>query len=272
VQRFWQMSMQIKHIRWNLKKAGTLKTNKCVRNSPARFFFAVPILSMFLFITESGTFAQNNPRLTLLDGSKKQLIVPIRNIQSDYTDNTSKLPLIEYSDSYFAEVSDQIVFQGLSKTFKSVELLTDTNDIKAIYSAIIWSKDEGEVDFTDVFQNVVKEIAAKYTADFVVIPGYCTLKYKTFHQKSWRNARSGSSYERPVSVTAYAEYKIHFFQKDGCLNREGRGNAKSGKPLFYEYFKKRNFDKKIVENSKKKYAPPLLRALSKSIENALNDL
>jgi hypothetical protein len=249
-----------------------LKINKSVKKSSNRFLIIVQILSISFFIMGSGVFAQNNQKLTILEGSKKQLIVPIRNIQSDYTDNTTKLPLIEYSDSYFAEVSDQIVFQRISKSFKSVELLTDTNDISTIYSEMIWLKDEGKIKLTDAFQNAVKEVAEKYSADFVVIPGYCTLKYKTVHQNGWRDGRGGSSYARPESITAFAEYKIQFFQKDGVLNRESMGNAKSGKPLFYSYFKKKNFDKKIVENSKKKYAPPLLRALSKSIENALNSL
>lgn len=220
----------------------------------------------------SGVFAQNNQKLLLLDGSKKQLIVPIRNIQSDYTDNTSKLPQIEYSDSYFAEVSDQIVFQGLSKSFKSVELLTDTSDINKIYSAMSWLKDEKKITFTDTIQKIIRDVAVKYAVDFVVIPGYCTLKYKTVHPKNWRDGKGGSSYERPVSITAFAEYKIQFFQRDGVLNREGVGNAKCEKPVLYSYFKKKNFEKKIVENSRKKYAPPLLRAMSKSIENALNSL
>lgn len=221
---------------------------------------------------QSGVSAQNNQVSTILDGSKKQLIVPLRNIQSDYIDNTTKLPQIEYSDSYFAEVSDKIVFQRLSKSFKSVEILIDSNDINKIYSAIQWSKNENKLKFTDTFQSIVKEIAAKYSADFVVIPGYCFLKYKTIHQKSWRDARAGSSYERPVSITAFVEYNIQFFQKDGLLNREGNGKAKSEKPLLYSLLKKKKFENKIVENSRKVYAPPLLKALSKSIDNALNNL
>jgi hypothetical protein len=229
-------------------------------------------LSISFLIKGSEAFAQNNQRLLLLDGSKKQLIVPLRNLESEYTDNTLKLPPIEFSDSYFLEVSDQIVFQGLSKIFKSVELLTDTDDINKIYSAMNWIKEEKKVQFSNTFQKIIQETAVKYNADFVVIPGYCKLKSKTVHQKSWRDAKGGSSYERPVTTIAFAEYKIQFFQKDGVLNREGFGNGKSVKPILYSYLKKRNFDKKVVENSKKKYAPPLLRAMSKSINNALNSL
>ena len=248
-----------------------LKVNKLVKRTFFCFPYILRILSIALLLVESGLFAQNNQKLILLDGTKKPLIVPIRNIQSTYIDNSSKLPQIEYGDSYLAELSDQIVFQSLLKTFQSVELLTDSVDINKIYSAMTWAKDDGTIKVSDAFQTIVQEIAAKYAVDFVVIPGYCILKYRSVHQKNWREARSGSSYERPVSITAYAEYEIQFFQKDGALNRKSNGKAKSEKPIFYSYFKKKNLEKNLVQNSRKKYAPPLIRAMSKSIDNALND-
>ena len=243
-----------------------------MRSSTKLISIFVQLVCIFCFIINTGADTLNNKKTVFLDISKKQLLVPLRNIQTEYDDNTTKLPSIEYSDSYYAEISDQIVFNELSKSFKSVELLTDTNAIKRIYSTLTIKKDSSNAQKADSLQKIIQEIADHYKAEFVVIPAYCSLKYKTAHQRNWREAKGGSSYERPVSITASAEYLIQFYQKNGVLVRESTGKAQTGKPLMYSFFKKKKIEKNLVSNSRKKYAPPLMRALSKAIGDAVNKL
>jgi|GEM_PF-2407959 len=216
--------------------------------------------------------AQQAGNIQILDDSKKQLLVPLKYIETHYTDNQSSLPQIEHSDSYYSSIADQIVFKELSKTFKSIELLIDSSDITRIYSSCTFINDSSKLVPSADFPKVLQEITDKYKADFIVIPQFCKLTYKAIQQKGWRDSRGGSSYERPVNVQASSDYAIAFYQKNGILNRSAKGSAHNGKPLFYDYAKKKNFDKNVVENSRKKYAPPLLRALSKSIEDAFKKL
>ncbi len=205
---------------------------------------------------------------SVLTVDKKQLVVPLKFIETSYKDNSTDLPVIEYNDQYCAQVADQIVFKELSKRFQNIELLTDTTDIRKLYETIQWNKDSTKVTITAEFTKICTELSTKYKADNIVMPQYCLMTYKQVHQNNWRNGRGGSSYERPVSVRAFSEFSIAFFQKDGALLRSSKGSASFGKPLFYKYARKKNFDTNIVENSKKKYAPPLLRALNRSIVDA----
>lgn len=228
------------------------------------------LLIIMLVSTEIVIASQENFKLVLFDASKKQLIVPLINISSEYLDNQSKLPEIEFSDSYYSQISDQILYNEISKSFKSVELLSDTDVINRLYSAI--NQDSGKSVNADSLKVIIRETIDKYKVDFLIIPISCKLKFKTVHQNNWRDGRGGSSYERPVSISAFAEYHIQFYQKDGNLNRESKGTAKTGKPLMYSLFKKKNIEKDVVKNSKKKYAPPLLKALHKAIVNAVKNI
>jgi len=203
---------------------------------------------------------------------KKQLVVPLKFIETSYKDNSTVVPVMEYSDQYYAQVADQIVFKELSKRFQNIELLTDTTDIRKLYETIQLNKDSTKVTATAEFTKICTELSTKYKADNIVMPQYCLMTYKQMHRNNWRNGRGGSSYERPVSVRAFSEFSIAFFQKDGVLLSSSKGSASFGKPLFYKYARKKNFDANIVENSKKKYAPPLLRALNRSIVNAFGSM
>jgi hypothetical protein len=205
---------------------------------------------------------------SVLTVDKKQLLVPLKFIKTSYKDNSTALPIMEYSDQYYAQVADQIVFKELSKRFQNIELLTDTSDIRKLYETVQWNKDSTSVIVSAEFAKICEELSTKYKSDNIVMPQYCLMSYKQVHQNNWRDARGGSSYERPVSVKALSEYSIAFFQTNGALLRSSKGSASFGKPLFYKYARKKNFDANIVENSKKKYAPPLLRALNRSIVDA----
>lgn len=203
---------------------------------------------------------------------KRQLLVPLKFIETSYKDNSTALPVMEYSDQYYAQVADQIVFKELSKRFQNIVLLTDTSDIRKLYETVQWNKDSTRLIVSAEFKKICTELSTKYKADNIVMPQYCQMFYKQIHQNNWRDARGGSSYERPVSVRAYSEFSISFYQKDGTVIRNSKGNATFGKPLLYKYARKKNFEANIVENSRKKYAPPLLRALYRSIVDAFGSI
>jgi hypothetical protein len=209
---------------------------------------------------------------SVLKVDKKQLLVPLKFIETSYKDNSTTLPVMDYSDQYYAQVADQIVFKELSKRFQNIELLTDTTDIRKLYETIQWNKDSARLIVSSEFAKICLELSTKYKTDNIVMPEFCVMTYKQVHQSNWRDGRGGSSYERPVSVRAFSEFSIAFFQKDGTIIRSSKGNASFGKPLFYKYARKKNFDANIVENSKKKYAPPLLRALNRSIVDAFGSM
>jgi hypothetical protein len=126
----------------------------------------LPLL-IVLISTEIGIASQENFKLVLLDPSKKQLIVPLKNISSEYLDNQSKLPEIEFSDSYYSQISDQILFNEISKSFKSVELLSDTDVINRLYSAI--NQDSIKSADADSLKVLIREIIDKYKVDFYPI-------------------------------------------------------------------------------------------------------
>jgi hypothetical protein len=209
---------------------------------------------------------------SVLTVDKKQLLVPLKFIETSYKDNSTALPVMEYSDQYYAQVADQIVFKELSKRFQNIVLLTDTTDIRKFYEKVQWNKDSTGVIVSDGFTQICSELSTKYKADNIVMPQYCLMNYKQVHQNNWRNGRGGSSYERPVSVRALSEFSIAFYQVNGALLRSSKGSASFGKPLFYKYARKKNFEANIVENSKKKYAPPLIRALNRSIVSAFGSM
>jgi len=222
---------------------------------------------LLMLIYNVNVMSQGTSVLTV---DKKQLLVPLKFIETSYKDNSTALPVMEYSDQYYAQVADQIVFKELSKRFQNIELLTDTTDIRKLYETVQWNMDSARVIVSAEFTKICTELSMKYKADNVVIPQYCQMYYKQIHQSNWRDGRGGSSYERPVSVRALSEFSIAFFQTNGTVIRSSKGSASFGKPLMYKYARKKNFDANIVENSKKKYAPPLLRALNRSIVDAFS--
>lgn len=222
------------------------------------------VLKLFLFLSILTATLPTEAQITVpMDASKKILFIPLSSIESQYLDNTSKLPEIEYTDSFYIDLSNKIVQNEIAGHFKSIAMIDPENLVK-FTSVIIHDKKDSST-LPDSVTRIITEIADQYKADFVVIPNFCKLKYTAIHQKNWRDGKYGDSYERPVAYKAHAEYKISFYLKNGKLNWSNAGIGKAAKPMFYSMVKKKHFEKDIVKNSKKIFAPPLVKALRKAI-------
>lgn len=170
---------------------------------------------------------------------------------------------IEFSNSFYLESVNKLITFQISKRFKLIPSDSSTGSVQK------WSKVNGDTT-TPVgpVSQMIRDLASSYKADLIVIPYSCEILHKSIQQNGWREGKYGGSYEKPISYSANADLHLQVWDKTGKLIYERIGKGVSGQPLFYSMFKHKSKEN-IVGYARKVFAPPLLRALNKAVNDAV---
>ena len=236
------------------------------------FITAVAVITTFLIV--SCTAPKQLPAYHKYDQqplggqSKTALFVKLNSINIRYINNVLPVSNTEFNDSFYLDAANELAFFRISNLYNisdnqivSLNTKEHTNKTKIQFSII-----ENDTLLKDSACEIIKEIAQKNNADYVIIPYSCEIKYSALQPESWRNY--SGSYEQPVTYTASANFHLQIWNKKGELLFEKKGSGKNGRPMFYNTFKRKKPDENIVSYAKKLYAPPMVRALNEAIQYA----
>lgn len=206
----------------------------------------------------------------LNDTSLTILYLPLKSIKSEYIDNTSLKPEVEYSDSFYIEAANALVLFELSRIFKVTDQHPDsTGNKKVPQKEEYWSNLVKSETSEDTISELIAGIAKEFNSDLVAVPYSCSIKHSAVRQKGWRGGKYEGSYVRPVTYSANAQFHVQIWSKDGKLLYEKIGLGAAGRPIFYSMFKKRTPDASSPTFARKLFAPPLAKALKEAIRKSL---
>lgn len=216
----------------------------------------------------------SDPQNQLLDRTKSALCIPVDSLHVTYTDKTKAVPDSQISDSFFTAAARSFFSFEISRSFQVVNCRKDSSDSASdslpAFRAGHYSRLLGDTGAFALISGRVRDLAAKYKADFVAIPYACTIKQISTRPEGWRSNQQAPAYERPVDYLAKTSFHVQIWDKSGRLVFERIGRDESGKPLFYSLFKKDKVPgKDLVEYAKRYYALPLVKSLYKSVKIAL---
>lgn len=204
------------------------------------------------------------------DTSLTILYLPLKSIKSEYIDNTSLKPEVEYSDSFYTEAANALVLFELSRIFKVTDQHPDsTGNKKVPQIEEYWSNLVKSETSKDTISELIAGIAKEFNSDLVAVPYSCSIKHSAVRQKGWRGGKYEGSYVRPVTYSANAQFHVQIWSKDGKLLYEKIGLGATGRPIFYSMFKKRTPDASSPTFARKLFAPPLAKALKEAIRKSL---
>lgn len=224
----------------------------------------VSVILLICMITISGNSQQNikesqNCPFLIGQSSKTFFFIPLDSIQIDRSSELSS----EFSDSFFCQAANKLLFHFLSQKNSSVSLEPKELDsqITSLKQIFLTGKDTAAIKSS---VNIIKEIVQKSGCELVMFPFSCSLQLKMQTQNGWRDGRGGPSYLRPVKTIAIARIQLLVWDKNGTLVCERTGIGKETKPMFYSFFGKRVKTTEIVSYSRKVYANPFIRALNEA--------
>jgi len=229
------------------------------------FLLSAALLTINIFsFSSKSTYAQKAEKSCSIRTlpSKTFFYVPLDSIR---TDNSVSELRKEFSDSFFCDAANQLLTYYLSQYQVPVTNAKDSilQNVKAstINGCSLLDKDTIRFDSASA---LIKEIAQRSKAEYVIIPYSCILQERKVVQKAWRDGRGGPSYGRPVKNIASVGIHLQIWDKNGKLLCEYTGDGKESKPMFYSFFKKRLKITSTINYSRKIYANPFVRALNEA--------
>jgi hypothetical protein len=114
---------------------------------------------------------------------------------------------------------------------------------------------------------LVKSTASRFGAALIFIPRSCRLKNILYQPEGWRGG--GPSYQRPTTFKAYATTHVQIWNSAGELLYEKIGTTDAGRPIMYTLFGKKQPGDDVVKFARNIFAPPLVRAMYMSIQEAM---
>jgi len=214
-----------------------------------------------------------DPGFELADSLKQTYFVPLDSITVEYVDRTQATPDTLFSDSFFIEAANSLLAFEASKRFSLMAAPEGDEEaaggmcakIRAVRYSRLADVDAGGGPEAAATQ--IRSIAESTAADLILIAYSCRLKHILYQPQGWRG--SGPSYQRPVTFKAYATTHVQIWNRDGELLYEKIGGSDAGRPIMYSLFGKKKPENDVVKFAKNLYAPPLVRAMYMSIQEAL---
>ncbi|MBD3392898.1 MAG: hypothetical protein GF418_12400 [Chitinivibrionales bacterium] len=206
----------------------------------------------------------------LADSGKVVCIVPFDSITVDYVDKTKKTPDTLFTDSFFLDAANSLLAYEVTRRYAlgpPPPIDSDTIDPFAEIRDLRYSRLAKKLDSLDRAAKRIAELARASESDLVLVGYACKLKHVTYQPSGWRG--SGPSYQRPVTFAALATTHVQIWNRDGRLLYECIGSNDAGRPIMYSLFGKKEPGDDVVKFAKHLYAPPLVRAMYMSIQNAM---
>ncbi len=243
-----------------------------------KLFVIFPVICVFFNIEiyssqNDTTFFKDDPDDLLLNLRQTVLVVPINTIHEKIINNTQKSNSTPPDDSFFIESANNLINFECSKNFNicsNIEALNKLNESLSLFYDSRYSKlTKNDTNFAEI-SALMKKTAETFKVDLIILPFFCNIEHITFQQKGWRDA---PNYNKPVKYYSKTRVHIQIWDKTGKLIYERIGKDQTRRPVLYSLFKKKNKEPKEGEGvnhfAKSFFAPPAIRSLSKSIENAM---
>jgi hypothetical protein len=202
----------------------------------------------------------NNPAQTAL-------CLPVRNIRTEYFDNSQLLPDTQYSDTFLQETATGLLVYEVAGHCTMSSARIDSSDSIEKFQSSRYSVLSGDTALRLLVSRRIQSLAEKYKVDIVVLPYAVSIRQTIVKPEGWR-ADNGPGYDRPISFTATTSVHVQFWNSRGRLLYERIGRSDTGKPVFYSLLKKEKSGRDVVKFAKKFYAPPLVKSLYASIRAA----
>jgi hypothetical protein len=211
----------------------------------------------------------NDPVKRLDDKRQKLLIIPVSNLQINYSDNTKPVQEVLFSDSFFIDAANSLTKYYCSKKFdvcttgENLPVFKEADSFfkRSGFSTII----EGTEDSATIARKI-RYVASEFKVDLVLIPFSCIIKHAAFQPKGWSEA---PNYQRPVKYKSKTEAHFQIWDSSGKLLYERLGQSDTGRPIFYSLLKRESSEKDVAEQILQLYAPPIVRSLERAIETSL---
>ena len=157
------------------------------------------------------------------------ICVPLTALRAEYLDETKSKPDGQFPDSFLLESANAFLLFETMKNFTAAAHGTGRPDsIEAIPFPRYSILEHDTASFAEVSKRIV-ELAARCSADVVVLPYSCYVKQRVMQAKGWRNG-GGPGYDRPVSFSAVTSMHVQIWSRDGRLLHERVGRSDTGKP------------------------------------------
>lgn len=211
----------------------------------------------------------NDPGNLLSYNSLSIFFIPLDSVTVQYFDNTKLVPDTQFSDSFFTEAANSLIKYVCKKNFTLHADLMSTDELQSTITQVFrhrfsnFGKEDQSYDSVSLY---MKMISTTLGTDLVLFPYLCQIKHITFQPKGWRQA---PNYQRPVKYIAFAEVHLQIWDNQGNLIHEIISKDDTGRPILYSFFKKDKPKEDVVSYAKNYFAPPLVRALSKAINNTM---
>ncbi len=176
-------------------------------------------------------------------------------------------------DSFFVDAANSLLRYELSQNFRMVHVPADSIDIKGMRKSLYSRLQPGGSKHGRAPNEVIHSLANTLETDLVILVYECAVRQRIVRPPGWRNdTYHGSYYDRPTSYLAYTSVHVQIWSSEGNILYEKIGKAKTEQPFLYSVFKQENPGDDIVRYARRIYAPPLIRALYKSIRTSLTSL
>jgi hypothetical protein len=246
------------------------------RRLRGRKAFIVPALAAWTAVLFPGCSSgsklyTSDPDAELVDYGSTVCLMPLDSVEIQYSDNTRANPDTLFSDSFFLAAANDLLTYEMKKRFtfrSSSEHAQELARLADTVRALGFSRvGHGNADRQEATSALMRKAARTSGCDLVAVAFSCRLKHVAYQPPGWRGG--GPSYERPVSYRAYGRMHVQIWNKNGVLLHEGMGADDTGRPVLYSLFGKKKPENDIVKYAKRLYAPPLVRALYLSIQDAV---
>jgi len=211
-----------------------------------------------------------DPDFELADSSKVILYVPLDSITVNYVDKTKLHPDTLFTDSFFLDAANSLFAYEALKRFtlhSNPEGMDINRDFLNRLKQVRYSKIAKNTKMLDSVSALIKATAQKFNVDLILLPYASSLRHITYQSSGWRSG--GPAYERPTTYRASAATHIQIWNRKGVLLYECKGTNDAGRPIMYTLFGKKDPKNDMVKYAKHLYAPPLVRALYHSIQEAM---
>jgi hypothetical protein len=200
------------------------------------------------------------------DTPRTALYIQLDTITSEYLDNTTILPEIELSDSFYCDAANNLILYEGTKRFT----IKTFAEIAQRDSLVRWSSFYGDTAGKGIVSENISKLIRNSGSEYALVAFACSLKHCVTSHNGWRNGKYGGTYTQPLTYTSRAMIHVQVWDKEGVLLYENKATGNSGRPILYDTIKKSVRKSDVISYSKNPFSPPLLRALNQAARGSMS--
>jgi hypothetical protein len=211
---------------------------------------------------------RNDPSRELTDTAHDAVIIPIRTMNITCLNGKRKTPDTLVFDTFLIDAANAFLLNEVNMYY-SVRTIPETDRNTAIDTRQnFYSVLTADTDAFEATAACVRECAARYTTDLVIVPYRTTCRYITVESKQRYRKNHSDHYHRPLRCRAEITLHIQIWNSDGALLYERVECTDSGRPMIV--MKPKKDSSSVNVSARPLYNPPIIRALSLAISRVIN--